>query len=545
MALNRTESLQEAFVYDANCSRERAYLAIVITVLPLWAILTTLIVFILFTFHKNSRATKIYDNCNRASAVYTYHIELRTGDTSSNYNRRRTTLTIDMFDDNQTTLARIAIPGHVIFGRKENPIGFVDDEKYSELRVTRFWVHRAQRLKNVATIRLTHSCLENEAKIMVYGVEIRTNERDKYKLFFPVMNYITAYGSVNKPNACFDLEHSGSISAMGGSQADFSSISAYLSWVDSTILVFLLVGIIFYLNTFDLVRYSFIYTLSAISKGSMVGLVSFTAVFAIGLLLRFLIKHYYSLRIGLGFWAFCYYISCTLLIGAASALWIYSTIKSYRYICPDRYNAWGTSIGVAIGVASILGTITWLAGWLIQLMNPKSSEQYVMPDEVVSYQKSQEIQVRGRQSMPGYRYGGGKSTNQITRHQSPNQQSWPVGGANSVQVPVMVPAPVTYNGGNVYNQPTMMGPLLHTANFKTIQTSYDHQPNQLQTYGHQQTNIPTNPLAIKQQKKIGSSESTGSTYYQQLMKNKGGVKSISQYGELLKQKKTGKNPKLP
>ena len=41
-------------------------------------------------------------------------------------------------------------------------------------------------------------------------------------------------------------------------------------------------------------------------------------------------------------------------------------------------------------------------------------------------------------------------------------------------------------------------------------------------------------------KKIGSSESTGSSYYQQVMKNKGGVKSISQYGELLKTKKARK-----
>lgn len=45
------------------------------------------------------------------------------------------------------------------------------------------------------------------------------------------------------------------------------------------------------------------------------------------------------------------------------------------------------------------------------------------------------------------------------------------------------------------------------------------------------------PIQTQKGKKIGSNESTGSSYYQQLMKNKGGVKSISQYGELLRQKK--------
>lgn len=559
-----------------SCNHDRSYMAIVITILPLWAILTTLIVFVLLAFHKNLRSTKVYDNCTKNNAHHTYLLEIRTGDTSATYNRRRTTLVIDMFDENQVTLARVAIPGTVIFGRKDAPIRAYDDDKYFELRVTRFWLYRSTRLKKVATIRLTHTCLETDAKIMVYGVELRSSERERPKLFFPVMNYISAYGAVGKPNACFDYEITGAISNMGGHQSDTSTVSEQLTWVDYTILTFLYSSLVFYSSTYDIIADSFTESTVAMYKGFIVGSTCFLAVLLIGLLFRYIVKYYYSMMIGIGEWAIFYYLNCAAILVTSLGLWIYTTVISYKFLCPSYYDNWVLSIGIAMIEAVVLFILVQLISCVIQALFVRHTEQYLVPDDYANYQQvananDPQTHSKGRQQHQQQQTNVRPNKSQSAPSTPPlvptNTSTWPTSpGVSNVPIQYVIPQGGGYVG---YGQPLMVNPMIgqpgqaHQVGYKAP-TYFDnanmnvaHQPNyltpqqqQLQTQQQQQT--PQHLVTFQQPanqnqnanrgiKRIGSNESTGSNYYQQLMKNKGGITSISQYGELLKQKRAPKD----
>lgn len=546
--------------YSKHCpSRDKQYLAIIITILPLWAILTTLIVFVLLTFHKNLRATKVYDNCTKNNAKYIYYVEIRTGETSITYIKRKTIISIDMFDENLNTVARIAVPGHVIFGSRSKPSSIVEDDKYPELRATRFWLYRVSKLKRVSTIRLTHSCSEPEAKIMVYGIQIRGDSIED-KLFFPVMSYISAYGSATKPNVCFDSEPTGTISAMGGSISDPSSICGQLNWVDYMLLTYLLLSLVFHISSYDIIHDSFEDYSQACIKGVIVGTISYLIVSVLGLFFRFIIKQNYSIRIGTGFWAVVYYSFCITIFIISTSLWIVITIESYKYMCPAIYNEWVLSITLAIILSAILTLLVVCISWIIQLVNPKSMEQYVFPDEQLFGQETPQGSKSHQTQLNQYRYqnqSGPLKTPLMSpmnySHQAAHQAGWQNTG----------PYTSPYQGGNMYSQPIMMNPMLNSPSYKTLQTTYNtnyepqttmqptnlqpqQQQNQATTYHQQTSGSPTNGMkAGAPGKKTGSNESTGSSYYQQLMKNKGGVKSISQYGELLRQKKAAAKQVTP
>lgn len=543
-----------------DCTRDKAYLAIIITVVPLWAILTTLIVFVLLSFHKSLRATKIYDDCTKNTAQYAYYIEIRTGDTSSTYNRRRTTLTIDMFDDNQVVLARIAIPGHVIFGRRDMPTSIIDDERYSELRVTRFWLYRAVRLRKVHTIRITHSCTEPEAKIMIYGFQVRANEPDfdKSKQFFPIMSYISAYGSTARPNACFDHELNGSISNMGGSQDDNAFVSNQLSRVDYIILIFLLTSIVWLMASKPKI---FIpgdssLTVNCVYRGLIIGTVSYGVIFCVGIFHRYLVKYYYAKRIGIGVVAIFYYLTCGAILLVAGAFWIYTTILAYKELCPDFYTNWLLTIAMALIIIVFLGIINALGVFVLGLLSPKATEQYLLPDEYSNNLQSPQhldISPKASRSQPGsYPANYYRDMSSATRNYMSKQGNAAMGWQQSpILLPTVGHPSPTYMHSPVMHSPVAPYLMTSPAPYKTLQypgitpqtpsqpvnTYLQQQQQQQQHQGSESQNYHHPGGGIKHTKKVGSTESTGSTYYQQLMKNKGGVKSISQYGELLKQKK--------
>lgn len=566
----------------AECNRERAFISIVITIIPSWAILTTLIVFVLLSFHRNLRSTKVYDDCSKANAQYVYYLDLRTGDTSPSYAKRRTTLTIDMFDDNQATLARIFIPGHVIFGRKDAPIMPIDDDRFSDLRVTRFWLYRATKLKKVTTIRLTHNCTELDARIMVYAVELRTDESERFRIFFPVMSYISVYGATSKPNACFDAEPLGFISVIGGHISDITSIDEHLSWIDIILLINFGLSIIFYLTGIVVVpKGDYTEFMQFAYNGCLAGLITYVVVLVLGLTLRFVIRQNYSRKLGRGNWSIVYYSYSIFLFLAATTTWIMSAVTTFKHLCPDLYGLWILAVCVGLFVALILALITYAVHFVIQLLNPPYLEQYVVPDDLLPDNSS-----KGRQQVL-FRHNTnlGQSpiktspTNMMPptapwQHQHqlgyhiPQAYGHPVYA--QVQQPAIPPTATAPNAPLVTAYKTQDQSVLssnhvdHTlSGNKRIEHRNQHPPHQHQD--RQQTTAgtrPQTPQELYQQhgqtynqqiagqgnpdrplRKIGSNESTGSTYYQQLIKTKGGVKSISQYGELLRQKKMTKQNK--
>lgn len=531
---------------DNNCNRERAFISIIITIIPSWAILTTLIVFALLSFHRNLRSTKVYDDCSKANAQYVYYLDLRTGDTSSSYNKRRTTLTIDMFDDNQATLARIFIPGHVIFGRKDAPIIPIEDEKFSDLRVTRFWLYRATKLKKVTTIRLTHSCTELDARIMVYAVELRTDEPERFRLFFPVMSYISVYGATNKPSTCFDAEPLGYMSAIGGHLSDQASFDEHLTWLDMNILLNLAASIVYYLTGQVLMRAStknellqFVYS------GLIGGIIAFFITLVLGLAHRYIIRQNYALRLGQGYWSYTYYAYNIILLIAASILWIVTAVNTFKNLCPEQHLLWILSICIGFAVTIIASALSYGVNYIIHMLNPPYLEQYVVPDDLVPSEPSKSRQqTHFRHNLSETKRALTPVYGLPTQAQMANLGQVPVHNAYPNQPPIYSFQPYSQHQNAPpllsYHDPSVIPP--------TVAKS-DRLIGMNRRLGEQSKPQATNPelATLNQQvgntegksgpKKVGSSESTGSNYYQQLIKTKGGVKSISQYGELLKQKK--------
>lgn len=510
----------------------KAYLAIIITVIPLWCIMSVLVIFFLLSFHKSLRATKIYDDCTKLNAKYSYYIELRTGDCSASYNKRRTTITIDMFDENQTSLTRIAVPAHVIFGRRNSPINPIEDEKYFELRVTRFWLFRASKLKKIATIRLTHSCHEPDAKIMVYGIQVRGNDIEDYKTFFPVMNYISAYGSASRQNACYDQEPAGSISNMGGARDETGFTSGQLSRSDYTILTYLLSSIVWFLASYkDLfLKGEEFSTILCLYRGAIIGIVSYALVFILGLFHKYYIKRNYSINIGKGIFNYIYYASCVLMILTGSVIWIITTVHAYKHICPSLYGSWILTILFAFLEIFALTILSTLIYWSVHLWKPiPSYDQYVFPDDYSMGQLTQTAPIDSNSS-------GRRPTNSVGY----NSKSVALNPGQVWQQPIYHHNTHSQSyRQHDYSLPLTQSPLPTHLQNKT------YGRNELQEAGYQFNTQDRNPSSGQptsgKPKRSGSAESTGSTYYQQLMKNKGGVKSISQYGELMRAKRRDKD----
>lgn len=540
------------------CDDSKAYYAIIVTTLPIWALLTLLVVFLLITFHKNLRATHIYDNCTKQNAQYTYYVEVRTGDTSATFNKRRTTIRVDMFDENQNTLARVAVPGHIIFGKRDSPIQTIDDDKFNELRVTRFWLHRAIKLRKISTIRITHSCLEQDARVMIYAFQVNAGEPNS-KFFFPIMSYITAYGSSTKPNASFDVE-TGSIADVGGSHADSTSIDPSLTWVDLTVGLLMQVSIVFYVNMFMIYPNSNKFWQSAIYQGIIVGLIAFFASLLVFSFIRYVVKVFNSERIGLGFWAYLYHALIFIIVLISTALMCLTAHQTYKSFCLSTFSMWLLSIVLSSIVVFLLLIVLKLIHSIILSTIPKNAEHYVLPDDYgnynIDYSKNKSKTLYNRVISVGP-----ISPNTVLPKyiQSPNQiGNWPTqvtaAPLSNVQTNTYSPTLQPPNYNQEYPQvssPTNPTPTI--ASYKTAQTGYVGGPSNNQhplmplittnqtpkspttTTYNQETQIAGPGKLVP--RKIGSTESTGSTYYHQVMKNKGGVKSISQYGELMKQKK--------
>lgn len=501
-----------------ECIGTKNYAAAVFTLIPLWILIAIMIMLLILTFHRNMRSIKVYDNCTKRNAHFVYFVELRTGECSETYNQRRTQLMIDLFDENQATLARLAIPGYLIYGRKDQLASHLDDDKFSELRVTRFWLYRAVRFKGISTIRITHNCLEPDARIMVFGLEIRSCEEDRYKTFFPIMSYISAYGPTNKPNTSFDVDSNGTISLIGGTKEDSNSISARLSALDHCLLIHITMSLCFLMGVADIYHNPTNSSVAAIYNGLLGGLIIFFVVLTISLVLRFIIKYYHALHMYSGVWAFAYYTIYAICLIISTVVWLNTTYYYYSRVCVIVYRPVTLSV-----IMSILESFTLLAvAYIIitlslQIWGPAS-------DRIVGAEDSIPI------NMSNSRKDRSVTDSKIRSMSKPQQQ----------QQNYMPNTGATHS-------PAARSP------FKSIGTAYTNQPN-LPVH-HQATSTPPAPGAIQPLtsyhtqlttlggpgqntlKKTGSQESTGSNYYRHVMTNKGFIKSISQYGEALKQKK--------
>lgn len=526
------------------CTRRGTYLSLIITIVPLWITSTIFIVFLLLFFHKSLRSTKVYDNCTKKNGHYIYFVEIRTGNSSPTYNGRKTTITIDLFDDNQSTLAHIAIPGYLIFGRKVSPIAPIDDDRYPDLHVTRFWLYRSTRFRKISSIRVSHNCNESDARIMVFGVEIRSTDKDIFRTFFPVMTYISSYGPTNKPNAIFEPELNTSISAIGGSQIDSFSLTKKLSWLDYSLLVHVLLSIILALSRHKFFQGLNDPNIAAVHEGLLIGSISFVLVFLLALFLRFIIKGNYALNMGTGPWATIYFSFFGIILTLSTSAWIYNAVSAYKDICPSEYTNWIITLSSAIGVTSMLTVLTYMISWLIFTVFPKN------PEPIFHEENSGGHELSSRERPPSIGKASGsrpQSSGIPPTAQATPTTSWPQTLNSNQPPPYMSTAPPYQPPPNPYPQPPPIPPALNLPVYKTMHTAlappYGYEMNQ--SAGQNSSNqpityAPQTTTSSKATKKMKSTESTGSTYYHQLMKNKGGVKSISQYGELMKQKKTPK-----
>lgn len=321
------------------------------------------------------------------------------------------------------------------------------------------------------------------------------------------------------------------ISVVIGRSSDLYSTSELLTYIDQVVLVYSFSSFVLFMSTFNLLEKSFKDSGIATFKGLLVGLVCFAITLTFGIILRCIIRRYYSLKLGTGSSAIIYYVYNALMISSASSLWIYATFIAYKKICSQDYSRWLLTICVAIVEGIVLSILCSVIAWIIQLPRYTEQQQNIFPDD--TYTGPQDIMlsksisyktVAGKQSPPGM-------MNSVPIQQ---QGSWP-GAGPGMQLQ--------------YYPPPGYHPLytvVPQTDFKSYPHSYqiDAQMPAVPYYTSQpsptqiQQQVPPAPTGPKL-RKMKSNESTGSNYYKQVMKNKGGVTSISQYG-LLKPKKRDK-----
>lgn len=543
---------------DKCFDKETSVWLLIVSLLPLWIILTIIIILLLMSFNDSMRATKVYDNCTKRNAHYVYFVELRTGDSSTSYNRKRTNIMIDLFDENQNSLARVAIPGYMIFGRLEQPNSALEDDKFFELRVTRFWLYRATRFKKVNTIRVTHNGTESDSRIMVYGLEIRSADEGNYKTFFPVMSYISSYGPTNKPNTFFASENNGSIAFIGGTQDDSTSLNPRISSLDYNLFAHLAIGTTIFLisrHTFERLDKGDPKDkrepspMSSVFSGLLIGLIVFIFTLVVALVFRYVLKYYYAQRMGSGPWAIGYYVTYTILLLTSTGLWIFSVIDDARFHCAYDVRLIGITIIVALAEWFIFSAIAFLVGWFISIFRSRAMDQYVLPDEnalaeqAISTQPPLSVESKPRlDTKTRHSRSHSKQRTRNNRHKSisPVPYYTTPYGPNQLDKQSPYSPYKTANYGTTYPTPSAptVSPFQQTQQMPEPNTI--PYPFQVTTMGVNPMNTYNNPVTLQtlgSRKKTNSQESTGSNYYHQLMKNKGGVKSISQYGELLSHKK--------
>lgn len=228
-------------------------------------------------------------------------------------------------------------------------------------------------------------------------------------------------------------------------------------------------------------------------------------------------------------WAIVIFIVALILL--ASGSWIYLTYYYFNAKCRDNNSYWFISLSVAVIIVISLTATTMLVVWV-----------------VYSYYTSDSSQPEGSQNV-GIGGPDAAKSSQVPPMQQVIYGIAPPGSGIPGQVGAVYKS--IHHPDGTYH-PVAYGPI-------SPMVAYDHSGSPMRSPFYpapaQMAPVPVmapspspSPLgqltAAKKSsgggmRKIGSDESTGSSYYQQLMKTKGGVKSISQYGELLKaQRKT-------
>lgn len=244
-------------------------------------------------------------------------------------------------------------------------------------------------------------------------------------------------------------------------------------------------------------------------------------------------------------------VTIIALVLLASGCWIYITTYYIKLDCPGTDNIWFITLSIAVIIIIALSVTVMLVVWVIY--------SYYTTDQA-QLEQSQNFNLGGAglggppgaqpqqilYSPPGSLQSSAMPPNMYkTIVQQPDQyvgqQQLAYGPPQPAPSPVMSPHPHMVAGYDhthhmrspYYGQPSPMG---QSASPVGSPLPLMGSPNP-----HQQQQ---QPAAAKKSsggvRKIGSDDSTGSSYYQQLMKTKGGVKSISQYGELLKQQRKTK-----
>lgn len=565
---------------DLSCAtKDQSYYVLVLSLLPLWINLILILTLILLSFHRNFRATKVYDNCTKRNAHYVYYVEIRTGDSSTNYNRRRTTLTIDLFDEQGQMLARIAIPGYMIFGRLDTPVTALEDDRFFELRVTRFWLYRSIKFTKIKTIKISHNCMEHDARVMFYAMEVRSSDKETARTFFPVMSYISSYGATNKPNASFDAEPTGSISLIGGPVDDSTSLNDRLVLLDYCLLIHISLAMSVYMISQHCYVTRLETYVDSIYQGLGVGATIFVVVIGVALLFRFVIKKNYALQMASGYWAVAYYASYGGLLLLSTSFWIFGVVDDNRFRCSTHSKNLSVAIVMAVAELLILEALAYMVGWFYSLLCMPQREPLALLDDSM-LQLTEPPPTSGAIAAAAPPPPPPPPTTPKSRSRSKEQQntrsSSKHGSKRKTQPrsPALIgpPPPLPLPGG-AYPGYAPINPI---AMYKTVydQQITSYQPQALSNpyqAASQDTGIPAYPFGAGRamspggagvgaampsvhtqvtqgtvgapspikptDKKPTSQDSTGSDYFHHVMKNKGNVRSISQYGELLKHKK--------
>lgn len=204
--------------------------------LPLWSIGTIYLLILLICYLRSILYFRFYDKCTNKNAHFRYDFTAIFGKYSNNFNPVDANVMIDLLDNQSISVMTIQVPVSTILSDKD---AYLCRRSTAHLQRVVFSVYRKNPLKEVKSIRVAHSSPESDAKIIIYGLQIKDSANKETK-FFPITSVVRHRGSHWALNTTFESKIDTGFNKMGVDQYDMFE---HAVWPTSQEIVYLLLYI--------------------------------------------------------------------------------------------------------------------------------------------------------------------------------------------------------------------------------------------------------------------------------------------------------------
>lgn len=305
---------------SSNCpSKETSFeLVIFALTIPLWTFITINLILFLIHYLRYLQYFRLYDRCTRKNAHFRYDFRLVVGKYSSNYARYDSHLIVDLLDNSLISNMTIQVPGTTIFN--DNFI-FTYSRSRGELRTVTFSIYKKHPIKDVKSIRIAHSCSNQDSRLFVFGLNLYDVSNSENK-FFPITSIVKNRATQWALNTSFEAKNEFNFTKLGCETYDPFGISAWPTYMELVVIIFFI-----WCSTFF---FGYIITVSSFSSNIPLHALTISSITAgfvalIGFLyLRFIKAHIIDEHYEAGFWLLTKTLTIAAIILTSVLFWSFA-----------------------------------------------------------------------------------------------------------------------------------------------------------------------------------------------------------------------------